>query len=153
MLSDETATSKNWMNIIRWLDTFLKKLSKNTEIKKNDNDIFWKSIQQIQNIPIVIFTKKGYALEKIKQTSNANSLTVFTDNKKIKSFCDFKANTNCFLTKKFNRDKSSKYIYSNIKKYKKIIFSKENKAILIYVAYPRKKSRANTFSIISKKDF
>ena len=153
MLSDETATSKNWMNIIRWLDTFLKKLSKNTEIKKNDNDIFWKSIQQIQNIPIVIFTKKGYALEKIKQTSNANSLTVFTDNKKIKSFCDFKANTNCFLTKKFNRDKSSKYIYSNIKKYKKIIFSKENKAILIYVAYPRKNSRANTFSIISKKDF
>ena len=32
-------------------------------------------------------------------------------------------------------------------------FAKENKAVLIYVAYPRKNSRANTISVISKKDF
>ena len=153
MLSDETATSKNWMNIIKWLDIFLKKLNKNDIEKKNENNIFWKVIQHIENIPIVIFTKKGHALEKIKQSNNNTNLTVFTDNKKIKSFCDFKANTDCFLTEKFNRSKSSIFIYKYIKKYKKIIFSKKNKAILIYVSYPRKNSRANTFSVISKKDF
>ena len=153
MLSDETATSKNWMNIIKWLDRFLRKLNKNSIIKKKGNNIFWSAIQQIKDIPIVIFTKKGYALEKIKHTSDMINLTVFTDSKKVKSFCDFKENTTCFLIKKFTRSKTSKFIYTSIKKYKKNVFAKENKAVLIYVAYPRKNSRANTFSVISKKDF
>ncbi len=153
MLSDETATSKNWMNIIRWLDSFLKKLEKNKIKRKNKTDIFWNAVSQIKNMPIVLFSKKGYALEKINQTDDQCNLTVFTDSKKIKSFCDFKSNTKCFLVKNFTKSKASKFIYNNIRKYKKVIFSRENSAVLIYVAYPRKNSRANTFSVISKKDF
>ena len=101
----------------------------------------------------MIFTKKGYALEKINETNDRTDLTVFTDSKKVKSFCGFKSNTVCILIKKFTKSKSSNFIYKSIKKYKKIIFAKKNKAALIYVAYPRRNSRANTFSIISEKDF
>ena len=153
MLSDETATSKNWKNILKWLNSFLKKINKKTTEEKDDKDPFWSVIQKIKGIPIVIFTKKGYALEKINVTDNASNLTVFTDNKKVKSFCDFKLNTTCIQVKNFTRSKNSNFIYNNIKKYKKKVFSKKNKAILIYVAYPRRNSRANTFSVISKKDF
>lgn len=153
MLSAETAISRNWINIIKWLDGFLKKINKGYIERKNENDIFWKAVREIRSIPIVIFTKKGYALEKINETNDLTDLTVFTDSKKVKSFCGFKSNTACILIKKFAKSKNSKFIYNSIKKYKKIIFSKKDKAVLIYVSYPRRNSRANTFSIISENDF
>ena len=153
MLSDETATSKNWMNIIKWLESFLKKINKKTIKRKSENDFFWKVIRGIKNTPIVIFTKKGYALEKIETNNDVTNLTVFTDSERVKSFCSFKSNTTCISIKNFTKSKTSKFIYDNIKKNKKIVFANKNKAVLIYVAYPRKNSRANTFSIVSEKDF
>ena len=153
MLSAETAVSRNWINIVKWLDVFLKKINKSSIERKNENDVFWKAVREIRNIPLVIFTKKGYALEKINETNDRTDLTVFTDSKKVKSFCAFKSNIVCILIKKFTKSKSSNFIYNSIKKYKKIICAKKDKAALIYVAYPRRNSRANTFSIISEKDF
>ena len=32
MLSDETATSKNWLNTLNWLDAYLKKKIKNLKV-------------------------------------------------------------------------------------------------------------------------
>jgi pyruvate kinase len=153
MLSDETATSENWHSIIKWLNSFLKKINKKNNKIKDKKDVFWNAIKEIKNTPFVIFTKKGYALDKIDVNDSVSNLTVFTDNKKVKSFCDFKLNTTCIQIKNFTKSKNSNFIYNNIKKYKKIVFSKSNKAILIYVAYPRRNSRANTFSVISEKDF
>ena len=69
-------------------------------------------IEEIRNTPIVIFTKKGYALEKINETSDMTDLTVFTDSKKIKSFCGFKSNTVCILIKRFTKSKTSEFIYN-----------------------------------------
>ena len=48
-------------------------------------------------------------------------------------------------------DKS--FVKNNAKKYKKEIFKSYKEAFLIYISYPRKGSRANTLTIISKKDF
>jgi len=100
-----------------------------------------------------MFSRKGYAIDKIKQISDTTNLTVFTDSAKTKSLCEFKANTSCFLIKRFAKSKSNRFIYDNIKKYKKNIFYKQKHAALIYISYPRKNSRANTLALISKKDF
>ena len=48
---------------------------------------------------------------------------------------------------------NNEYIYKILSKHKKIIFKKNKEAFLIYISYPRKGSRANTLTIISKKDF
>ena len=110
MLSAETAVSRNWINIVKWLDVFLKKINKSSIERKNENDVFWKAVREIRNIPLVIFTKKGYALEKINETNDRTDLTVFTDSKKVKSFCAFKSNIVCILIKKFTKSKSSNFI-------------------------------------------
>jgi len=58
---------------------------------------------------------------------------------------------------KFVLDLSKKYLYKflfeNIKKNKKIIFKDNKFAYLVNVIFPRKKSRANSVSIIEKDDF
>ena len=56
------------------------------------------------------------------------------------------------LQKKFPNNMDS-FIFKTIKQNKKIIFSNGNDTLLIYVAFPRAKSRANTISSISSKDF
>tara|TARA_B110000008_G_scaffold19367_1_gene17908 strand:- start:24 stop:1364 length:1341 start_codon:yes stop_codon:yes gene_type:complete len=151
MLSEETATSSNWKNIIIWLKKFL--ISKNTNlIPKMDEEIFWKTIDLVKDSTIVIFTKKGYMLDKVFKKSNKNNVFVFTDTAKTKSISNFYKNAKCFLTKKMNNQNPTEHYYSNIKRYKEIIFKNTNQIILITISFPRKGSRANTLSVIDKKD-
>ena len=63
MLSDETATSKNWKNTLRWLNIFLSNKNNYDHNDKYQKDIFIKLIQNIKGIPIVVFTKKGFIIE------------------------------------------------------------------------------------------
>ena len=65
----------------------------------------------------------------------------------------FRSNTRVFQVDNFDKSQNSKNIFSNIKKYKNIIFKNNKQALLIYVAYPRKNSRANTLSLITIEDF
>jgi len=153
MLSEETAVSDNWENIINWMNNFLKnkKTKKNKDLNKGK--VFWNAIKNLNNMPIVCFSKKGYALDKIRSSSNTKSLTVFTESKITKSKSAFSGNTSCFLTAKFPKRNIDLFIYKSIKKKKKQIFNLSKNVALIYVAYPRKNSRANTLSIISEQDF
>ena len=155
MLSDETATSKNWFQIIKWLDNFINLHEKNKRDheSKNRNQIFWNILDNIVDIPVVIFSKKGFALEQISKLRKNIELTVFTDNSKVATLCMFRSNTRVFQVDNFDKSQHSKHIYSNIKKYKNIIFKNNKQALLIYVAYPRKNSRANTLSLITIEDF
>lgn len=151
MLSEETAISNKWKNIIIWLNKFL--ISKKTNIiQKLDDEIFWKAIDLIKDSTLVVFTKKGLMLDKVFKKSNKNDVFVFTDTPKTKSISNFYKNAKCFLTNKIDNKNLNKYYYSNIKKYKKIIFKKTNQIILITISFPRKGSKANTLSLIDKKD-
>ena len=151
MLSEETAISNKWKNIIIWLNKFL--ISKKTNIiQKLDDEIFWKAIDLIKDSTLVVFTKKGLMLDKVFKKSNKNDVFVFTDTPKTKSISNFYKNAKCFLTKKIDNKNLNKYYYSNIKKYKNIIFKKTNQIILITISFPRKGSKANTLSLIDKKD-
>ena len=157
MLSDETATSYNWHNTIKWLNKYLLSIKKSSKYNNNNNrtshDLLWESISKISNFPVIIFSRKGIAIDRINQISNNVELVVFTDNQKTYSNCKFRSNTRSFFIKKFDSKMSNYFIYKILKKYKKEIFKKYKEAFLIYISYPRRGSRANTLTIISKKDF
>jgi len=155
MLSEETAIAKNWEKIIHWLNQFINNniFKKNNleNIYSNHSNIIWDLLKKVKNIPIIIFSKKGFAIENAFKLNKDINLTVFTDNPKIATICEFRSKTNFFLVDKFNN--SEEYIYKNINKNKNLIFNKHKTALLIYISYPRKKSRANSITLISKEDF
>tara|TARA_B100000780_G_C21112461_1_gene449687 strand:+ start:1092 stop:2432 length:1341 start_codon:yes stop_codon:yes gene_type:complete len=151
MLSEETAISNKWKNIIIWLNKFLISKEKKLFIK-NDDNIFWKTIDLVKDYTLVIFTKKGLMLDKVFTKSIKNNVFVFTDRQKTKSISNFYKNAKCFLTKKIDNKNLNKFYFDNIKKYKKIIFKKTNQIFLITISFPRKGSTANTLSLINKKD-
>ncbi len=152
MLSEETAISKRYYYIIKWLNNFLlKKNVKNT--LKNEIYDFWENIKIYDKSNVIIFTKKGYAIQKIRQANFFAELTVFTDNPKIHSLSQLRPKTSSFLTKKFINKNLLNFIYKNIKRHKNQIFKKFNTALLIYVSFPRGGARANTVTLINKNDF
>ena len=155
MLSDETATSNQWWQIIVWLQKFIAENERSLKIlNKNDKEknFFWDMIGNITDLPVVVFSKKGYAFENISKLNPDINLTVFTDSNKTATNCMFRANTKIYKTKKFSSKKID-HIYNSIKSKSELIFKDTEKVILIYITYPRKNSRANTISILSKEDF
>ena len=63
MLSEETALSKRYYEIIKWLNNFLLKREVKKSIKNESFD-FWKNIRIYDKSNVIIFTKKGYAIQK-----------------------------------------------------------------------------------------
>lgn len=152
MLSEETALSKRYYEIIKWLNNFLLKKEVKNSIKNESFD-FWKNIRIYDKSNVIIFTKKGYAIQKIRQANFFTDLTVFTDNPKVHFLSQLRPKTNSFLTKKFTNKNLLNFIYKNIKSHKKQIFKKFNSALLIYVSFPREGARANTVTLINRNDF
>ena len=149
MLSDETATSLNWKNTLNWLNSYLnKKFLKKTKLKKLSIEEISKNLMY-QNI--ILFSKKGYFFDKISNI-NFNDLIVFTENKLLQKKLQLRKNSLAILIK-FPKKNLHEFLYKNIEKYKKIIFKNNNFAYLINVIFPRKNSKANSISVLEKKDF
>ena len=89
----------------------------------------------------------------MRKVNKKLKILLFSDNYKTNEINNLRANTECILTKKFDKKNLNNFIFKNIKKYKNKIFKNSNEAILIHVVFPRKNSRANTFSLIKKDDF
>ena len=160
MLSDETATSKKFLKIINWLKNF-NDVRENQKINtKKDRkfiktkDIFFQNLSRIneKDNKIIIFTRKGYVIEKILSINPAIEMIIFTDNQKVYDLSYLRMNSLIFKTSKFPVV-LDKFIYSNIKKNKKVIFKNNKNVCLLYAAFARKNSRANTLSILEEKDF
>jgi pyruvate kinase len=153
MLSDETATSKNYLKIIKWLYNFIYKF-KNQNYKTTiiNEDYFWNILKDINKNILVVFTKKGYVIEKLLKINKNINLVVFSDNEKVISYCDFRSNTQTILTNSFPK-KMEDFIATYVRKYKNKIFKDNNKVFLTYLSYPKKGLRANTVSLISKNSF
>ena len=160
MLSDETATSNKFLRTINWLKNFNKTDELEKRKKKENNkliqtkDIFFENLEKIDENKsrIVIFTRQGYAIEKILSINPALEVIIFTDNQKVYNLSYLRSNVKIFKTKNFPKV-LDKFIYINIKKNKKTIFNQNKNVFLFYVAFARKNSRANTLSILEKKDF
>ena len=67
MLSEETATAESGQQIVNWLYEFLKTCRsvnkpKASSTVENKFPAIWRSLANLDQIPVVIFTKSGYAL-------------------------------------------------------------------------------------------
>ena len=155
MLSDETTTSTNFLNTCAWLNNFINKKNKKNLIKQkiNNDEFIIKSLSNNNRLPLIIFSKKGYFFEKLQKLSSENKIYLFTKNKKLLNISSFQKNVDCFILDNFKNRNVDTFIKYNIKKNKKIIFKYSNKAFLVYVNFPRKNSRANTITLVSKEDF
>lgn len=159
MLSDETATSKNFLKIVNWLKNFntIQETQEKNKQKKNllsTKNMFFQNLRNLneRDNKIIIFTRKGYVIEKILSIHPAMEMIIFTDNQKIYDLSCLRMNSLVFKVSKFPVS-LDKFIYLNIKKNKKIIFKKNKNVCLLYAAFARKNSRANTISILEEKDF
>jgi pyruvate kinase len=127
------------------------KQKQKTQVKKSD--FFWEIFKSIKNIPIILFTKKGYAINKVLNTNQDAEFFVFTDNNKVDTVSKLRSNVHSIMTDKFDNTNLNNFINRNVKKNIKLLFKNSSNAILIYVANPRKKSRANTLQFISRHDY
>ena len=149
MLSDETATSKNWKNTIQWFSQYLRKKENKVKVLKPLS--IEQFIKTLKDQTLVIFSKKGYFYEKISSLEIKN-LIMFTEDKRLSKILQLKRNARSIYAK-FPRKYLYRFLYDNIKKNKEIIFKDNKVAYLVNVIFPRKKSRANSISIIQKNDF
>tara|TARA_Y100000591_G_C21826115_1_gene696759 strand:+ start:494 stop:1852 length:1359 start_codon:yes stop_codon:yes gene_type:complete len=154
MLSDETATSSNWYSSLKWLNIFLRNNENEESLFAGKEDTFWNIIRNLpEGVPIVIFSKKGIAVEKISKIQNTSDLIIFTDDKKTSTLCSFRSNAETILIDKFGEKEKNEYVYKAILNNRNRIFKKNKNAILIYIYAQRKGSRANSISLLEKKDF
>ena len=113
----------------------------------------WQSLKDIKNCKVVLFTKKGYVIDKIRTINKKLELFIFTDNIKIYNQSKIRKNCNGCLIPKFNNKNLENFTYKFIKHYKKDIFINSKKAILLRVSYPSSGMRANTITILNYKSF
>ena len=151
MLSAETAMNKGYLSILKWLSNYLKE--KKIKVKKYIKyDLFWDTISKLDNFPLVIFSKKGFALNYLTNIPNIQKVFLFTANKKIHLLNNMKSNIKSFLLENFERRDNNSVIIKQVSKYKKLIFENSDFAYLISIFNPKHGSRANSITFISKKD-
>ena len=117
-----------------------------------DSDSFWKILNNLNNSTLVIFSKKGYFVEKVIKNNKSFNFIVFSSSKRIIDTCYYRANCTPVLTVKFPRNMEN-FIFNNIKKNLNLVFRKNNRVLLVFANFPKKGSRANTISLIDKKIF
>ena len=93
MLSEETATRASGQEIVTWLDSFLMSCNRVNAPRKLDalaNRFpgIWTSLASLENMPVILMTKSGYALYSYFAVKPDCDVTVITDNPKLeKNLC------------------------------------------------------------------
>ena len=161
MLSEETATSKNFLETTKWISKHSKKFSETSMSEYKEQNIFenikfpelWSAVKQFQDLPIVLLSKSGYSLFNAMSLGQNRKITLFTDNNKIISLTKlFKNKINVVKVTNISENTSNQ-IRNLIAKNKSLVFGKKNKLIAIYVSHYIRKVRANNFSLFDKQDF
>ena len=161
MLSEETATSVNFLNTIKWLKNYSKKQFQSLESKKYNFPVFgdikfpelWSAVRQIEDLPIVLLSKSGYSLLQAMSLRQSRCITLFTDNKKVISLAKlFRNKINVIKISSIEKNTSNQ-IRKCINKYKSLVFGNNKKLIAIYVSHYINKVRANNFSLFNRDDF
>ena len=151
MLSEETAVSNNFENILKWLYKFLNK----NKFEKIDNKPFykdselWDAFSLIPKVPTIIITLSGKALFNAIKTGNYD-LHIITNSSNIRTICNFfKKEIKVTLMNVKNKI-PSKIIYDYaLQNYKKLF--KYNRYICaVYVSQPFHGAEADNITIINK---
>ena len=97
MLSEETATSDSGQQTVSWLHKFLKSCArvnkpKSSSTVQNKFPAIWRSLATLDKVPIVLFTKSGYALFDYFSTVPEGEVFLVSNNSKLLKICDLFAN-------------------------------------------------------------
>ena len=158
MLSEETATAINALQILKWLHEFCSKINPNeiNVLKKKSQNLtneIWKLVDKLESIPALIMTKSGYALFDYIAVKRNDPIIMVTTNKKIISISKLFSNKIDVINSKVNDNTPIETIWEVIEKNKKMVFKDNNKIIAIYVSKYVKGARANCLTFFDKKDF
>lgn len=156
MLSEETAISKNFKNTVNWLYNFIKKIPNHPKIQIN-NTFFkypelWSVLSNVPKLPIVIFSKTGYALFNGMSLNSEKNLYLFSKNNKINKISMLFRKKIKVIKENLNDNVDSKSLYKILRKHKKILFKNTDSIMVIYVSLQKKGARANTITFVKKND-
>lgn len=158
MLSEETATAKNGMQILYWLSSFLSNL-KPVEIKKIESKSsrkfheMWRLVEKIDEIPVLIMTRSGYALFDYVSIKIKSPIILVTSNPKLINIAKLFSNSIKVIDTPVRNYTPIEMIWGVINKHKNTIFEKNHKLAAIFVSKYVKGARANCITFFDKKDF
>ena len=130
MLSEETAISHNWHNILKWLNNFQSNsknfnhnyinrlVSEDNKFhthKDNQNDI-WSSVRFNRNDSFVFVSRSGASIKEFKKRYFSNKSFVFTDSIKTRNLCRFWKEVKPFYLKSIGGFNGGKDVIKMIKK-------------------------------------
>lgn len=161
MLSDETATSSNWLNTLKWLENHQSQdLKSNNEVIKNrensDQEFSNKVLSECNfdtNAPFIFVSNTGASIKEFKKKYKNNKCYVFTDSLKTKNLCYLWKDVKPFFYKSLGSINRGKDVLRMIKKNEKEIFKKNvNFIICIFILNPIHGSKANSIYIVTRND-
>ena len=161
MLSEETAISSMGLNTVKWLKNYLKGskilYTRNTSLFLRDKRTYlWKMIEELDDLPILLISKSGYALSELLSVRPNSDFFLVTDNKKVISNTKFYSGNIKIIKRKVHDNTPIETVWNVIKIYKNEIFKISRKVAAIYVSkYAKgiKNIRANCVTIFDKDDF
>jgi len=158
MLSEETALSSNAKAIVGWLTDFLdqsfdlKILDKlNPPLGKYSQ--IWDALERLQDLPVMVMSKSGYAVFDYFSRVPNGSLTLVTENKKIIRVSKLFRNKINIIKTNVQDNIPIETIINTINLNKEKVFRGSEQIIAIYVSRYVNTPRANCLTILSSDDF
>ena len=158
MLSEETATARNGLEILDWLTNFVSDLKPinnsnfNSPSKKKFKEL-WSIVEKIENIPVLIMTKSGYALFEYMMLKPNEPVIVVTTNEKIISVSKLFSNEITIINSIVDKNTPIETLWKVIEENKSLIFKKTKKIAAIFVSKYVQGARANCITFFDKNDF
>tara|TARA_A100001388_G_scaffold219088_1_gene169719 strand:+ start:150 stop:1511 length:1362 start_codon:yes stop_codon:yes gene_type:complete len=158
MLSEETAISSEYRNIIIWLYNFLKNsmpymptLSKGS-VWKDKGDLMWSIIDNLQkDMPFIVSSRTGKAMQKVL-SCGFEDVHLITDSEKTSKLGFFyRQEIIITIDLEFKLKVPSKLIYDYVKSNIELIFAKNSIALSTFVSEPFKGALADNITFIDKK--
>ena len=158
MLSEETATSDNFRNTVKWLHNFVSKNVIKSSIKKEStqNRSFpdlWKSIKNLSSMPIILFTHSGRALSELVSTCNDRRVIVVTNNKKVSEVTKLHKLDIEVLHIEMQDTIPSEMVYDIVSRYKSKVFAGCDEVLAVYVSKQFTGARANNMTFLQRDMF
>ena len=158
MLSEETAVSSHWQNIMTWLQDFLGNSEFDT-FKPDfgnlptENNLMWATISKLsKDYAFVVSSRTGKALHRIL-SMNFQNIHLITDSPKtLKLASLYRNNLTLHFNSKVTDETPANLVYDYVKKNKDDIFRKKSLALSTFVSKPFKGALADNITFISKEN-
>ena len=157
MLSEETAISPEYRNIIIWLDNFLKvskpymPILSRGSVWKDRGDLMWSVIDNLRkDMPFIVSSRTGKAMQKVL-SCGFEDVHLITDSEKTSKLGFFyRQEILVTLDLEFKLKVPSKLIYDYVKSNIELIFAKNSIALSTFVSEPFKGALADNITFIDK---